>query len=50
MRRVAGTSLEKCKNTRDWAKIKAMLKDDIGEFLWKEIKRTPVILPIIMEI
>lgn len=50
IRRVAGTSLEKCENTRDWAKIKATLKDDIGEFLWKEIKRTPVILPIIMEI
>jgi len=50
IRRVAGTSLEKCKNTRDWAKIKAILKDDIGEFLWNEIKRTPVILPIIMEI
>ncbi|MGC6177417.1 ribonuclease J [Lacrimispora sp. 38-1] len=50
IRRVAGTSLEKCKNTRDWAKIKSILKDDIGEFLWKEIKRTPVILPIIMEI
>lgn len=50
IRRVAGSSLEKCKNTRDWSKIKAMLKDDISEFLWKEIKRTPVILPIIMEI
>jgi len=50
IRRVAGTSLEKCKSTRDWAKIKSMLKDEIGEFLWREIKRTPVILPIIMEI
>ncbi|MDD3413446.1 MAG: ribonuclease J [Lachnospiraceae bacterium] len=50
VRQVAGKSLEKCKNTREWGKIKAALKDDIGDFIWKEMKRTPVILPIIMEV
>jgi ribonuclease J len=50
VRKIAGKSLEKCTNTKDWGKIKAILKEDIGDFLWKEMKRTPMILPIIMEV
>ena len=33
----------------DWSKIKNIIKDDLSEYLWKKIKRNPVILPIIME-
>lgn len=50
IKKVAVRSLEKCQNTKEWGKIKAIVRDEIGEFLWKEMKRTPVILPIIMEI
>ena len=34
----------------DWAKIKNTIRDDLGSFLWKKMKRSPVILPIIMEV
>ncbi len=34
----------------DWGKIKTMIKDDLGDFVWKETKRRPMIIPIIMEI
>ncbi len=34
----------------DWGKIKASLKDSLGEFLWKRTKRSPMILPIISEV
>lgn len=34
----------------DWSRIKNDIKDSLSEFLWKEIKRDPVILPIIMEV
>ena len=37
------------KNITDWSKIKNIIKDDLSEYLWKKIKRNPVILPIIME-
>ena len=37
------------KNITDWCKIKNIIKDDLSEYLWKKIKRNPVILPIIME-
>ena len=37
------------KNITDWSKIKNIIKDDLSEYLWKKIKREPVILPIIME-
>ena len=37
------------KNITDWSKIKNIIKDDLSEYLWRKIKRNPVILPIIME-
>ena len=37
------------KNITDWSKIKNIIKDDLSEYLWKKIKRNPVILPIMME-
>ena len=37
------------KHISDWSKIKNIIKDDLSEYLWKKMKRNPVILPIIME-
>lgn len=37
------------KNITDWGKIKNIIKDSLGDFLWKRTKRNPMILPIIME-
>ena len=34
----------------DWSRIKTEVKDAVGEFVWKETKRRPMILPIIMEV
>ena len=50
-RGVVTDTVEDCVNKRvtDWSKIKTMIKDDLSEYLWKKMKRTPVILPIIME-
>lgn len=44
-------SVQTCmdKNVTDWSKIKNTIKDDLSEYLWKKMKRNPVILPIIME-
>ena len=44
-------SVQHCldKNISDWSKIKGIIKDDLSDYLWKKIKRNPVILPIIME-
>ncbi len=38
------------KNISDWSKIKNVIKEDLNEFLWQQIKRSPMILPIIMEV
>ncbi len=50
-RGVVTETVEDCvdKRVTDWSKIKTMIKDDLSEYLWKKMKRTPVILPIIME-
>ena len=38
------------RNITDWGKIKNIIRDSLGDFLWKRIKRNPMILPIIMEV
>ena len=37
-------------NVTDWGKIKTIVKDSLSEYLWKNLKRNPMILPIIMEV
>lgn len=48
---VVENALDICldKNITDWSKIKSIIKDSLGEFVWKRTKRRPMILPIIME-
>ena len=50
-RAIVTDSVLRCldKNITDWSKIKNIIKDDLSEYLWKKMKRNPVILPIIME-
>ncbi|MCI8327380.1 MAG: ribonuclease J [Lachnospiraceae bacterium] len=38
------------KNISDWGKIKSEIKDSLGDFVWRETKRRPMIMPIIMEV
>ena len=35
---------------KDWTVIKAKIKDRVSAVLYKRTKRTPVVLPIVMEI
>jgi len=34
----------------DWATIKSIIKDNLREYIYRETKRNPMILPIIMEV
>ena len=34
----------------DWGKMKTVARDVLSEYLWKKIKRRPMILPILMEV
>ena len=38
------------RHLNDWGRIKTVIKDSLSDFLWKRMKREPVILPIIMEV
>ncbi len=45
-------SVESCLSdgrTPDWGTIKGRIRDDLREFLYQKTKRSPMILPIIME-
>ena len=49
---VAQEAIWKCIDGRvtDYSKIKAAVKNSLGEFFWKKTMRRPVILPMILEI
>ena len=34
----------------DWNRIKTAIRDSLSDFLWKRTKRSPMLLPIIMEV
>lgn len=38
------------RHINDWGKIKNIIRDSLSDFLWKRMKRNPMILPIIMEV
>ena len=51
-RKVVDDAVVECveKNISDWGKIKMVVKETLSDYLWKKIKRNPMILPIIMEV
>ncbi len=51
-RSVVNNALMNCLDRKmtDWGKIKNSARDSLSEFLWKRTKRSPMILPIIMEV
>lgn len=38
------------KNSMEWNKLKTDIKDALGDFVWKETKRRPMVIPTIMDI
>ncbi len=51
-RNVVRSALEHCekRNVSEWSYMKSVIKDTLREFLWQKTKRSPMILPIIMEV
>ncbi len=49
---VVERTLDRChqKKITDWNKLKNEIRDDLGSFIWKKMKRNPMILPIIVEV
>lgn len=53
MKRIARNAVEECmaeRRLRDRSTIKNRIKEDLSEYLYKQIKRTPMVLPIITEV
>lgn len=51
-RNVVAEALDTCLSKRcsDWSRIKNVVRESLGDFIWKQTKRNPMILPIIMEV
>ncbi len=52
LRRVILETLDSCEHSKitDWATIKAKVKTNLSGYLYKQTKRSPMILPVIMEV
>ncbi|MBQ2679866.1 MAG: ribonuclease J [Firmicutes bacterium] len=49
-REVVVEALEKCSQRKGWTYMKGIIKDALKNYLWQKTKRSPMILPIIMEV
>ncbi len=51
-RSVAFDAVNSCleKGITDWGRIKANIRESLGDYIWKKTKRRPMILPIILEV
>lgn len=51
-RAVVNDALAKCerRNINEWSYIKTLIKDALRDYLWQKTKRSPMILPIVMDI
>ncbi len=51
-RRVAVEALEKCidKRIKDWNTLKAKVRDELSSYIFQTTKRSPIILPIFLEV
>ena len=50
-REIVEEAIEVCqdRNITDWGKMKTIIRDSLGDFVWKKTKRRPMILAIITE-
>lgn len=46
------TELQRCQDRHitDWTTLKQVIKEELGDFIYKKTKREPMLIPIIMEI
>ena len=51
-RQVVDNAISGCidRGITDWGKLKSTTKDVLSEYVWRKTKRSPMILPIIMEV
>jgi len=51
-KRITETSIENAfkKKIRDFTSLKGLIRDDLAKFIYKETKRKPMILPVIMDV
>ena len=50
IKNIVKSTIDECSkdNNNDWKKIKNMISTNVSSYLWKTIKREPLIIPIIM--
>ena len=50
IKEIALKSVESCGNSHDWATIKNSVKNNVFKYIYDTTKRSPMIMPIIMEV
>ena len=50
IKEIAKESIESCNRPNDWATIKNSVKNNVYRYIYDTTKRSPMIMPIIMEV
>lgn len=52
LRRVVNESLDSCERqrVREWSAIKSRIKSNLSGYLYKTTRRSPMVLPVIIEV
>ena len=52
IKKLLRTELQKCEDRHitDWTTLKQVIRDELGEYIYKKTKRQPMLIPIIMEV
>ena len=52
IKKLLRTELSKCeeRHITDWSTIKTVVKEELGDYIYKKTKRQPMLIPIIMEV
>ena len=51
-RKVAEEALEKCqrRKIKDWNNMKSQVRDSLSSYIYDRTKRSPIILPVFLEV
>ena len=49
-REVVLRSIDECRRYKDMARVRTTVRNELSDYIWRRIKRTPLILPVVSEV
>ena len=49
-RNVVLKAIDECRKYKDMARVRNTIRNELSDYIWRRMKRTPIILPVISEV